>query len=118
MCISSVPIWHLTVECPTCASSNVRHVTASVERTLNTTSSAVIECADCGVEWLLEVNLSPVRDRLPRPGFPVHRERGQCGTERGYQRHRTDQTERCDACKAAHADHNSPLPERNRGRVA
>lgn len=47
-----------------------------------------------------------IRELSSRPNARKKRAVIVCGTESGYQKHRREGTERCDACKVAHSVHN------------
>lgn len=49
----------------------------------------------------------PTPSRPPKPA-------PKCGTEKGYQRHRHDGSEKCKPCRIAHAAHNKALANKKK----
>jgi len=67
----------------------------------NRETSAIVRCDSCSAgEWQVMVRLVPMTIRVERykPVLPM-----QCGTDRGYYRHRDRQETACEPCLAAHA---------------
>lgn len=96
--------WTITLECPQCAGTDFEHVTSSRARsTLNTTASTIIACTGCDATWQIAAELSRAAARDMPAHRPPDRPPARCGTQRGYDRHRTAKTPICDACKVAHA---------------
>jgi len=86
--------WQFEHVCPLCAGDTAAVTTSSAA---GNQIRAVSRCLTCDAEWLLTVALE--MHAAPTPVGIV------CGSESGYQRHRTNGEKPCDQCRAAHAAH-------------
>ena len=100
--------FEIEMSCPECG-GDLELITQSLAAHFTRDRRAVMSCVatGCRFQWLVAFEILPAfRDE---EAYAT-----KCGTEAGYQRHRRNGVEPCDACKASHIDKTAEFKRQQR----